>query len=213
MRFLKIFIFLGLLSIDAFCQHDSIITLRIIDQKICYNKKTSALNFSYYFENHSDSHLVIIDYYEPCVWENPRNKLDSNQTLGLILRIVDDSGKVLLPTVVIDSVAMLHHEQYTSDSTKFFEVYERARDKEYLFHTRSLRPLDVLINLYNLKLNKRKCFYKTSFVFDYSRKYKIQLYYQSNEDVAKLVRYSVLGKDDVLFVGTLKSNEVDLCFK
>lgn len=213
MRFLLTLILLGLLSIHAFCQYDSIITLRIIDQKICYNKKTSALNFSYYFENHSDSHLVIIDYYEPCVWENPLNRLDSNQTFGLVLKIVDDSGKVLLPTVVIDSVAMSHHEKYTSDSTRFFEVYERTRDKDYLFHTRSLRPLDVLINLYNLKMNKRKCFYKSTFAFDYTRKYKIHLYYQSNEDVAKLVRHSVLNKDDVLFIGTLKSNEVDLCFK
>ena len=199
-------------SLYALSQDTSGISLQIIDANVCFNKKTSALNFSYYFENHSDKHMVIIDYYEPCPWEKQRHISDSAYIPGLVLRIKDDLGQLVLPTIVPDTAAM-QHDLYIQDSLNYFEDYNKTRNKNYLFHTRSLRPKDVLVNLYNLRINKRKCFYKSVFTFDYSRKYTVSLYYLAKEDVHTLANYAVLNKDDVLFVGELISNEVSLCFK
>ncbi len=202
-----------LLSFSIIChsQSDSTLQLKIIGDKLCINKEKLLLSFSYYYENNTKDNIAILDYYDPCYWED--FNVDSTRSEALVLVIKDDSGKIVLPSSKIDSLYVLDHERYSTDSVAFYEKYKRQQEKDHLFYTCVLRPKDVLINLYTIRLNKRKCFQSKKFEFDFSRKYFFSLYYLSKEDISQLVNHSMLGHDTQLFKGKLQSNEVELCWK
>ena len=203
--------FLLLFSIICHSQSDSTIQLKIIGNKLCINKQNLLLSFSYYYENNTKNNVAILDYYDPCFWEDFNQ--DSTRSEALVLVIKDDSGKIVLPTNKIDSLYLSDHEKYSIDSSAFYEKYKHQQEKDHIFHTRVLRPKDILINLYTIKLNKRKCFQAKKFEFDFSRKYFFSLYYLSKNDIFQLLNHSILEHDTQLFKGKLQSNEVELCWK
>lgn len=202
-----------LLSFSIIChsQSDSTLQLKIIGNKLCISKEKLLLNFSYYYENNTKNHVAILDYYDPCFWEDFNQ--DTSKSEALVLVIKDDSGKTVLPTSQPDSLYVSESEKYSIDSAAFHEKHKHQQEKDHIFHTRVLRPKDVLINLYTIKLNKRKCFQAKKFEFDFSRKYFFSLYYLSKEDISPLLNHSMLGHDTQLFKGKLQSNEVELCWK
>jgi hypothetical protein len=202
-----------LLSFSIIChsQADSTLQLKIIGDKLCINKEKLLLSFSYYYENNTKDNVAILDYYDPCYWEDFNQ--DSTRSEALVLVIKDDSGKIVLPSSNIDSSYVLDHEKYSIDSSAFHEKYKRQQEKDHQYHTRVLRPDNIFINLYTIRLNKRKCFQAKKFEFDFSRKYFFSLYYLSKEDISQLLNHSLLGHDTQLFKGKLQSNEVELCWK
>jgi hypothetical protein len=202
-----------LLSFRIIChsQSDSTIQLKIIGDKLCINREKLLLSFSYYYENNTKNNVAILDYYDPCFWEDFNQ--DSSKSQALVLVIKDDSGKIILPTSKIDSLYLSDHDKYITDSSSFHEKHKRQQEKDHIFHTRVLRPQDVLINLYTIKLNKRRCFPAQEFVFDFSRKYFFSLYYLSKEDISQLLNHSSIEPDTHIFKGKLQSNKVELCWK
>lgn len=211
MKYLITLSLLLLLNIIGHSQPDSTIQLKIIGDKLCIDKQKLLLNFSYYYENNTNNNVAILDYYDLCFWEDFNQ--DTSKSQALVLVIKDDSGKIVLPTNQIDSLYLSDHERYTSDSSLFHEKHKRQQEKDYIFHTRVLRPKDVLINLYTIRLNKRKCFTTQKFEFNFSQKYFFSLYYLSKEDISQLLNHSMLGHDTQLFKGKLQSNQVELCWK
>jgi hypothetical protein len=212
------FILISLASLSGYAQliasGDSLILLKIIGEKVCIDKKGN-LSFSYYYENISPNPLIVLDYYDPCIWENPHLYLasDSLPTLGLVASIKNDLGEEILPVLDSHSLDSIPPEKYRIDSLAFYEVYEPKKTLEYLDHTRVLKPQKPLINFFSLKPNKRKCFLPGQFTFDPERKYTIRLFYLAHADAATLINHSTVKKEDHLFVGKIMSNEVELCFE
>src|SRR6478735_1161662 len=139
----SVFALFFFLSLSSKSQHvisgDSLLELHIIGDKICLDKKGN-LEFSYFFKNTSEEHLIVIDYYEPCLWENPlyQHLSDSGRTLGLVLEILDSAGNVVQPArpLYVDSLADKMHQ----DSLAFYETYHNKNLQEYEYHTRVLKP-------------------------------------------------------------------------
>lgn len=204
------FIFTGL-SFVVSAQTDSSISLHIIGEKVYVNKEKLLLNFSYYYENHLSKDAIVMDYYNPCFWEEAHQ--DTTKSQFLVLVILDDSGKVVLPKQHPDTLYSKNHELFLADSTHFYEKFYKLQKQDFIFHTRLLRPSDVLINLFTMKLNKRKCFQTRYFHFDFGRKYTISLYYLAKDDIHLVLSMAALKKDDEIFIGKLRSNEVELVFK
>lgn len=204
------FVLFLLVSLATKGQHlisgDSLLELHIIGEKICLDKKGN-LEFSYFFKNTSEEHLVIIDYYEPCLWENPSylHPKDSALTLGLVLEILDSAGNVLHP-------ARPEHDALGQDSLTHYEAYHAKNLREYEYHTRVLRPKTSLINFYSLRPSKRKCYRTGTFDFDRSKSYRLRLSYLTFPDANDLVNHSMIRKQDVVFVGKVVAKEVPLCF-
>ena len=203
------------LSLSSKSQHvisgDSLLELHIIGDKVCFDKKGN-LEFSYFFKNTSEEHLIVIDYYEPCLWENPlyQHPSDSEYTQGLMLEILDSVGNVLQPTrpLYADHLADKMHQ----DSLAFFESYHSKNLQEYEYHTRVLKPGTSLINFFSLKSSKRKCFRAGTFQFDQSKPYRLRFSYVTFTDSKDLVNHSMIRKQDVMFVGKIVAKEVPLCF-
>lgn len=194
---------------------DTLLYVHIIGDKICLDKKGS-LNFTYYFENKAPETLIVLDYYEPCAWENQDwlHTNDSLKTIGLVAVIKDDSGNVVLPVRREWSLdSNFNEEKHKEDSLLFYETYEQEKIKEFDFHTRAVKHNHKLMNFYSSRLNKRKCFDPGTFVFDPKRKYTVTLHYISHPDALHLLNHGRISKTDVLFVGTSVSNEVNLCFE
>jgi hypothetical protein len=93
--------------------------LKIIGDKLCINKGNLLLSFSYYYENNTQDHVTILDYYDTCYWEDFNQ--DSTRSEALVLVIKDDSGKIVLPTSKIDSLHLSDHEKYSIDSAEYYE--------------------------------------------------------------------------------------------
>jgi hypothetical protein len=193
---------------------DSLLTLHILGDKICAEKNTLNLSFTYYFESQSNEHLIIIDHYETCFWEKPRTDTsDQEATKGLYVVIKDDSGQVVLPARDLSFQDSTQHKEQWLQNEAFSTLYDQTLLKDWEFHTRILRPKDTYMNLFTLKLNKRKCYSPATFHFDPTRNYYLSLHYVAGEDALELINKSYLGKTDRLFVGEIRSNEVELCLK
>jgi len=204
------FIFTAIVHI-VYAQSDSSLSLHIIGEKVVVNKEKLLLNFSYYYENQLANDVAVVDYYSPCFWEDAHQ--DTSKSSFLVLIIKDDSGKIVLPTQPIDSVYSSDHDKFLVDSTQFYDKFEKMQKLDFVFHTRVLHPKDVLINLFTMKLNKRKCFQARYFDFDFSRKHTISLFYLAKDDILLLLNKTVLKPDDEVFLGKIHSNEVELIFR
>lgn len=211
---MKSFVFGLLLILSVFSSHaqkkDSTMSLHIIGDKVYADKASYSLSFSYYFENNTEKHLMVLDYYEPCAWEDPTVWSDSGRTRGLVLHILDESGQEVYPN---QNDSARFRPDYKTDSIAFYELYHEKNRRGYLDHTRMLRPKQSLINTFSLKLNKRKCFEEATFVFDRSKKYRVYLSYTAGSDVEELANHSVMNRHDKVFHGIIRSAEVELLFK
>ncbi len=193
---------------------DSLVSIGIIGDKVCIDKKGN-LNFSYFYQNKSSNYVILLDYYDPCIWENPvfYMKEDSLHTLGLFVSIQNDQGEEMLPVRNALSSDSAVPEFVHQDSIAFYEAHEKQKSEDYEYHTRVLKPKTSMINFFSLKLNKRKCFGEGEFKFDPNRKYTVRLHYVTQADMIHLLDPSMIHKSDHAFVGKVMSEKVELCFE
>ncbi|HAR19163.1 MAG TPA: hypothetical protein DCR46_00755 [Cytophagales bacterium] len=204
--------FYSIVSFWVTAQNDSSLSLHILDQKICVEKSKLNVSFSYYYENRTSKNLVVIDYYEPCVWEKQLAQKDDSLYVGLYLVIEDENGKVLIPQPYHDT---LHTESnnLSEDGLAFYDSYNRGLTNEYHFNTAILQPGAMLTGFFSMRLNKRKCFQVGSFVFDSSKKYNVQLQYTAPQNIREYANKTMTKKNEEIFSGVILSNKVPLCWK
>jgi len=208
-RSILMFCLLGLSQV-GFSQRGDSLLLKIVDQKVCYNRKTTVLSFSYYFENLAKKSQVVLNSYEACLGEMARHETDTTRTFGLVLEILDSAGNIVQPIVKLDTGAAT---KYLTDSTEYLENYETYRTKDLRFFTRSIHKTNQLYNLFYIKANRKKCAFVAHYDFDLTKKYTLRLKYVAREDVSNIANSNFYERGDNFYVGTLYSNQVPLCFK